>query len=257
MLISALGATGRGARAALGGAGALGLFFGRTLRALFTAPLHGEGVLEQAVRVGVHSAAIVACIMFFIGANTAIVGHAIFSQFGGQSMIGMYVGLSSFIGVAPILVGALLAAKPGTEITATIASMRVKEQIDALEVMAVNPYWFLMVPRLLAFLLVTPALLSLAEAASIAGGYVASIYQLGVNPGTFVDDVYRLVTMGDLVKAAVRAEAFAVVIWLVSCFFGYHSKPGPAGVSRAINLAVVLGSTAIIVLNYVLTEVMY
>lgn len=257
MVAQALGLVGRGARALFAGAGAMGVFFGRTLGALFSAPLFGEGLIEQAVKVGVNTAPIMACIMFFIGANTALVGYAIFSQFGGQNMIGMYVGLSSFIGIAPILVGAMLAAKPGTEITATIASMRVKEQIDALEVMAVNPYWYLMVPRLLAFLLVTPALLALAEATSIAGGYVASVFQLGVNPGTFMADVYRLVSLSDMVKAMVRAEAFALVVWLVSCFFGYFSKPGPAGVSRAINLAVVIGATAIILLNYVLTEVLY
>lgn len=219
-------------------------------------PLASE-ILTQSVRIGVHTVGILCCVLFFIGANVALVGYAIFKQFGAQEMIGIYVGLSSVIGLAPLIVGAMLGAKPGTEIAATIASMRVKEQIDALEVMAVNPYWYLIVPRVIAFLIVTPALVAFAICACVAGGYVASVYQLGVNPGIFMTDVVRFLTFSDIWKGLIRAEIFALIACGVSCFYGYYSAPGPAGVSRAINLAVVVVSTAIVVVNYFLTELMY
>lgn len=252
-----LAVTGRSAIALLALLGRMGEFGGRMAYWLFGSRPYMEGVLEQCVRIGVHTVGILSCILFFVGANVAIVGYSIFKQFGGQDMVGIYVGLSSVIGMAPLIVGAMLAAKPGTEITATIASMRVKEQIDALEVMAVNPYWFLMVPRFIAYLIVTPALVAFAYATSIAGGYMAAVFQLGVNPGTFLADAVRFLTVADLVNGIVRAEVFAVVICLMSCFFGFFSKPGAAGVSRAINLSVVVGSTTIIVINYFLTEMMY
>ncbi|MEB3285505.1 MAG: ABC transporter permease [Candidatus Sericytochromatia bacterium] len=214
-------------------------------------------VVEQCVRIGIHTVGILMCVLFFIGANVALVGYVIFKQFGGQDMVGIYVGLSCVIGLAPLIVGAMLAAKPGTEIAATVASMRVKEQIDALEVMAVNPYWYLMVPRLLAYIVVTPPLFALAVVASVGGGYVAAVYQLGINPGVFMADVLRFLSFSDLWKGLIRAEVFAVSICFLACFYGFTSRPGPAGVSRAINLAVVVGSTTIIVANYFLTELMY
>lgn len=255
-MVNVLAGTGRLAIAFLAAVGQLGFFTSNLAGWLVRPPFWSE-IIVQAVRIGVYSAPIVAAINFFVGANVALVGHAIFSQFGGQGMIGIYVGLSCIIGMAPIIVGAMLGAKPGTEIAATIASMRVKEQIDALEVMAVNPYWYLVVPRFLAFLIVTPGLIVVADFASVAGGYVAAVYQLGTNPGTFMADVLRFLSMGDLVKGLIRGEIFAAIICVIACYYGYYSRPGPAGVSRAINLGVVFGSVSIIVINYFLTELMY
>lgn len=256
-LVSVLAATGRFTLGVLGTIGRMGQFGGQTMSWMVSQRPLLEEVLEQSIKIGLNTVGIMCCILFFVGANVALVGESSFRQFGGQDLLGIYVGLSCVVGMAPLIVGAMLACKPGTEITATIASMRVKEQIDALEVMAVNPFWFLVVPRFLAYLIVTPALVVFAYAASVGGGYMAAVLQIGHNPGTFMADVVRFLTLGDLVNGIVRAEVFAVVICLMSCFYGYHSAPGPAGVSRAINLAVVVGCTTIIVINYFLTEIMY
>lgn len=256
-VVNALGGLGRAAFTLLALLGRMGAFVAEIGHWLVARRPVAAEVLTQSVRIGVHTVGILSCVLFFIGANVALVGYAIFKQFGAQEMIGIYVGLSSVIGLAPLIVGAMLGAKPGTEIAATIASMRVKEQIDALEVMAVNPYWYLIVPRLLAFLIVTPALVGFAIFACISGGYVASVYQLGVNPGIFMNDVVRFLTFSDIWKGLIRAEVFALIACGVSCFYGFYSAPGPAGVSRAINLAVVVVSTAIVVVNYFLTELMY
>ena len=257
LVVNALGGLGRSAFALLALLGQMGLFVAETGHWIVARRPLAREVITQAVRIGVNTVGILCCVLFFIGANVALVGYAIFKQFGAQEMIGIYVGLSSVIGLAPLIVGAMLGAKPGTEIAATIASMRVKEQIDALEVMAVNPYWYLIVPRLLAFLIVTPALVAFAIVACTAGGYVAAVYQLGVNPGIFMADVVRFLTIADLWKGLIRAEVFALIACGLSCFYGFYSQPGPAGVSRAINLAVVMVSTAIVVVNYFLTELMY
>ena len=256
-MVGVLQTTGRLTLSLLAALGKLGFFTAHTLKALFTNRPFLSEVLHQAHRVGVQTAGVLCVILFFVGANVSLVGHAIFTQFGGQNLIGIYVGLSCVVGMAPIIVGAMLCAKPGTEMAAAIASMRVNQQIDALEVMAVNPYWYLVAPRFLAYLLVTPALVVFAYFASVAGGYVTAVYQLGINPGTFLADTVRFLTMADLINGIVRGQIFAFVIGLLACFYGFYSAPGPAGVSRAINMAVVFGSVTIIVLNYFLTELMY
>jgi phospholipid/cholesterol/gamma-HCH transport system permease protein len=257
MMTQALGGIGRGAISLLGLIGRLGKFSGNLLLWLTTSTPFFSEVLRQCIRIGLHSAGIINLILFFIGANVALIGYTIFQQFGGQDLIGIYVGLSCVIGLAPLIVGAMLGAKPGTEIAATIASMRVKEQIDALEVMAVNPFWYLIVPRLLAYLIVTPPLVVFAYFSSIGGGYFAATVQLHVNPGSFMSDVVRFLVVADVWKGIIRAEVFAILTCLIACFYGYYSAPGPAGVSRAINLAVVVASTTIVVVNYFLTEMMY
>lgn len=237
--------------------GKMATFGAKVVHSLLTQRPFASEVIHQCYRIGVQTVGILSVILFFIGANVSLVGYATFQEFGGQNMIGIYVGLSCVVGLAPIIVGAMLGAKPGTEISAAIASMRVNQQIDALEVMAVNPFWYLMVPRFLAYLIVTPGLVVFAYASSVLGGYVVAVYQLGVNPGTFMGDVLSYLTLSDLWKGIIRAEIFAVVVCLMSCYYGFNSAPGPAGVSRAINWAVVIGSTSIIVLNYFLTEIMY
>jgi phospholipid/cholesterol/gamma-HCH transport system permease protein len=256
-VVTPLIVTGRAALALLAMLGRLGQFSATLLGCLVTSRPFFAEVWAQSTRIGVQSVLIISAINFFVGANVALVGGASFKQFGGQDMVGIYVGLSCIVGMAPILVGAMLCAKPGTEIAATIASMRVKEQIDALEVMAINPYWYLIVPRFLAFLIVTPGLIVFAYLACVGGGAMAAIFQLGNNPGVFFSDVINYLTVQDLWNGIIRGEFFAAVTCLISCFFGYYSEPGPAGVSKAINYAVVAGSVSIIVLNYFLVEVMY
>lgn len=253
----ALGQVGRWTLLFLEAIGSMSRFVGRAMGVLLQGRVFWAEVVQAMVRAGLHTAGIIALVLFFIGANVALSGDAIFRSFGGQDLIGIYVGLSCVIGLAPLIVGAMLASKPGTEIAATIASMRVKQQIDALEVMAVDPFWYLVVPRLVAFMLVAAPLTVMAYVVSVGGGYVAATAQLGANPATFMQDVVRFLHFSDLWKGIVRAEVFALVSVFIAAYFGYHSRPGPAGVSRAINLSVVLSCTTIVVVNYVLTELMY
>jgi phospholipid/cholesterol/gamma-HCH transport system permease protein len=238
-------------------AGNLGYFLLYIVKSLVYKRPYISEIIQQSQRIGLNTLPTLGAVSFFVGANVALTGFTIFKQFGGQNMVGVQVGVSCVIGMSPIIVGAMMGAKPGTEMTATIASMRVKEQIDALEVMAVDPFWYLIIPRLAAYLIVTPALVVYAYATSMLGGYLISVYQLGVNPGIVFNDLFRFLTMDDFFKGIFRAELFALVIGLYSCYYGFYSRPGPAGVSRAINLAIVVGSTIIMIINYFLTEMLY
>jgi phospholipid/cholesterol/gamma-HCH transport system permease protein len=237
--------------------GRIGAFFVNVLVWLFRRLPDGREVLNQMMIIGVQTVPVLVFVCAFVGSNVALVGFSIFKQFGGQGLLGVYVGVSCFREMAPIIAGAMLAAKPGTDVAATIATMRVKEQIDALEVMAVNPYWFLMVPRFIAFMLVTPALIIFADFACVAAGYLVAVYQLGVNGGTFLNDMAQYTSTQDIVNGMIKGMVFALLTFIISCYSGFTSKPGPKGVSQAINRAVVIIASSVVLVDYFLTEIMY
>jgi phospholipid/cholesterol/gamma-HCH transport system permease protein len=237
--------------------GRIGAFFINVLVWMFRRFPDGREVVRQMVNIGVQTVPVLVFVCIFVGSNVALVGFSIFKEFGGQGLLGVYVGVSCFREMAPIITGAMLAAKPGTDVAATIATMRVKEQIDALEVMAVNPYWYLMVPRFIAFMFVTPALIVFADFASVGAGYAVAVYQLGVNPGNFVNDLAQYTGTDDIVNGMLKGMVFALVTFVISCYSGFTSKPGPKGVSQAINRAVVIIASSVVLVDYFLTEIMY
>ncbi len=237
--------------------GRINIFTLKILSVLFSKPLSAKLVFEQMYLIGVKTLPVLAAVCIFVGTNVAIVGFNIFKQFGGQDLIGAYVGLSCIREMAPILVGAIMAAKPGTDISATIATMRVKEQIDALEVMSVDPFWFLILPRMVAFVLVAPILVIFADFFCVGSAYLISVFQLNVNSAKFIEDIITYVEVIDFFKGMVKGVISSALVCILSCYFGYNSAPGPKGVSKAINVSVVLESSLIVIVNYFLTEMMY
>lgn len=237
--------------------GRWGIFSGRVVREMVSATFEPASLVEEAYRIGVQSLFIVCAIAFFIGSNIALQGYYAFREFGGQNLVGIFVALACVREMGPIVAGSMVAAKAGTAMAATIATMRVKGQIDALEVLAVNPYRYLIVPRLLASLIALPLLVVFADFFSVAAGYFVSVYQLGVNPGTYIENVVAYTGMGDVFFGMVKGGVFAALICLLSCYQGYYSEPGPEGVGRATNRAVVSVCVICIIVNYLLSELLY
>jgi phospholipid/cholesterol/gamma-HCH transport system permease protein len=237
--------------------GRISYFAGDIFRWLFIAVPSGKLFLEEVYRIGIRSLPIVGAVAFFIGSNIAIQGYGLFKEFGGESMVGMFVGLATIREMAPIVAGAMVAAKSGSEIAASIATMRVKQQIDAMEVMAVNPFWYLMVPKFLAAIVVVPLLVLVADFFTLASGYVVSVYQLKVNSGVFMLNLARFVTPRDIMFSMIKGLVFGVVVCILSCYYGYHSKPGARGVGTATNRSIVSISALSIIINYFLSELMY
>ncbi|MCX6357072.1 MAG: ABC transporter permease, partial [Candidatus Aureabacteria bacterium] len=130
-------------------------------------------------------------------------------------------------------------------------------QIDALEVMAVNPYRYLIAPRLIACVVALPLLVIFADLATLVSGYLVAVYQLGVNAGVFIQSVQSSVGMRDIFMGMLKGAVFAIFICTLSCYQGFYSLPGPEGVGRATNRAVVSVCIICIMLNYLLSEIMY
>lgn len=237
--------------------GAFGLFVAAFVRASVTNPPPVERTFEEAYRIGVQSMPILLIVNVFVGTNLAVQGNNAFEQLGGQSMVGTFVALAGVRELAPIMVASMVAAKAGTEMASQIAVMRIQEQIDALEVMAINPHWFLVTPRLLGILLVLPGLTMISVATLLVAAWIVAVWQLGLNGSEFIGQCAETTRVIDLAFGAVKAFVFGIIICLVSCFYGFTSPKGPAGVGKATNSAVVVSAVICAILNYVLSEILY
>jgi phospholipid/cholesterol/gamma-HCH transport system permease protein len=237
--------------------GRLAIFTGRVLRRLCSTPPVLGNLLEESYRVGVQSLFIVCAVAAFIGSNIALQGYFAFKAFGGQNLVGIFVALACVREMGPIVAGSMVAAKAGTGMATAIATMRVKGQIDALEVMGVNSYWYLIVPRLIAALIAMPLLVVFADLITVFSGYLVSVYQLGVSSGTFIENVIQYTRMSDVLFGMTKGIVFGFLICLLSCYQGYYSQPGPEGVGRATNRAVVSVCIICIMVNYLMSELMY
>ncbi len=213
--------------------------------------------LEEAYRIGVRSLPILLTISVFVGTNLAVQGYNAFVPLGGQRLVGMFVALAGVRELAPIMVAAMVAAKAGTEMASQIAVMRIRQQIDALEVMAVDPHWYLVTPRLFGIILVLPALTVLSVFTLVLASWVVAVVQLGLNGHEFLAYARSTSHVTDLLFCTIKGFSFGVTICLVSCFYGFRSAPGPAGVGQATNAAVVTSAVACAVANYFLSRWLY
>ncbi len=214
-------------------------------------------LMEEAWNIGLKSLPILFIISAFVGTNLALQGYNAMRPLGGGRLVGMFVALAGARELAPIIAAAMVAAKAGTEMASQIGVMRIREQLDALEVMAVNPYAHLVTPRLLGITLVLPALTIISIFLMIAAGYLVAVHQLGLNGAVFLRFAATGIAPMDFVYGMVKAVWFGLVICTVSCYFGFTCKDGPQGVGQATNRAVVVSAVVCVTTNYFISELLY
>lgn len=214
-------------------------------------------IWREAFRIGVMSLPILLVIAAFVGTNLALQGFYAFRPLGGGRLVGMFVSLAGVRELGPIIAASMVAAKAGTEMASQIGVMRIREQIDALEVMAINPYAWLITPRLVGIVLVLPALTIIAIFTMLASGYLVAVFQLGLNGSTYLTFATQGITAMDFVYGMLKAVWFGVVICLVSCWYGFTCGRGPEGVGEATNRAVVSSAVICVFTNYFISEVLY
>jgi len=214
-------------------------------------------VMAEAYKIGIRSLPILLVISGFVGTNLALQGYNAFRPLGGQRLVGMFVSLAGVRELAPTIAAAMVAAKAGTEMASQIGVMRIREQIDALEVMAINSLSYLVAPRLIGILLVLPALTIVAIFSMVASGYAVSVLQLGLSGHSFLQFAGEGVQAVDFLYGVLKALVFGVVICTVSCWYGFNCGSGPEGVGRATNRAVVTSAVICVTINYFISEVLY
>lgn len=193
----------------------------------------------------------------FTGMVLALQSYTGFTRFNAEGAIAGVVVLSVTRELAPVLAGLMVAGRVGAAIAAEIGTMRVTEQIDALCTLSVNPFKYLIAPRLIAATITLPILVLIGDIIGVYGGYVVSIYNLGFSPGTYLTQTWDIIETMDVVSGLVKAGAFGFIVAVMGCYNGFNSGRGAQGVGAATTNAVVSSSILILIFNYLLTQVFF
>ena len=213
--------------------------------------------LRQMVRVGVNSIPLVFLTTLFTGMVLALQTYNGFARFNAQSLVGAVVALSLMRELAPVLSALMVTGRVGSAMAAEIGSMRVTEQIDALEALATEPVHYLVVPRVIAATVMMPLLVVLGDVVGMYGGYFVAVQLLGSNPVTYYESTFQYVDMNDLTSGLVKAAVFGLVFSVIACMKGYYTEGGAEGVGRSTTQAVVAGSLSILLVDFFLTRLLF
>jgi phospholipid/cholesterol/gamma-HCH transport system permease protein len=236
--------------------GRMGRFVGDIADGFRRPPLYVAEIVANARRVAFQCIVPVVAILFPTGMISALMGLKIMTLFGTERMLSSLLAQGIVKEMAPSLAGIMIAAQAGSAIAGEIGTMRVKEEVDALGVMAVNPVKFLVIPRLVALAFVCPLICVIATVSGMLGGYVVAVVIKGQNMGVFIANLLAFVTLADIWTGMLKSAVFGVAVGFIACFYGYHVTGGAVGVGKAANNTVVYSIVAVAVLNYVLTTVL-
>jgi phospholipid/cholesterol/gamma-HCH transport system permease protein len=241
----------------LAAAGRLTLFAANGLSHCVRPPLYLRLIGRQMIDIGYYSLPVVGLTAIFTGMVLALQSYTGFARFAAESAIPNVVVVSITRELGPVLAGLMVAGRVGAAMAAEIGTMRVTEQIDALDTLATNPFKYLVAPRLIAGITTLPILVFVADIIGVFGGYLVSIYKLGFNPTIYLKNTIDFVEFEDVFSGLVKAAVFGFLITLMGCYHGYNSKGGAQGVGAATTNAVVSASILILCFNYFITELFF
>lgn len=261
-MVAILGHTGRATLNGLYAASLVCVLMVDTMNWILIQPLRGKGlrvksVVLHFVEFGVRSLPIVCMICFLVGVIIAMQSAYTLEKWGATRFIANLVGVSALRELAPLMTAILITGRCGAAITAEIGTMKVAEEIDALEVMGLNPTKFLIVPKFLAMLFAVPCVTVIAMLVMILGGYMVSVYVIGVDAITYAEQTSLALEMRDLVTGMVKSVFFAIVICWVGVYRGFQVEGGAEGVGNRTTASVVTSIFMIIVVDMIWTWLFY
>lgn len=222
-----------------------------------TPPFYGKIFAGQLLAIGLYSLPVVGMTALFTGAVLALQSYTGFSRFNAESSIASVVVISITRELGPVMAGLMLAGRVGAQIAAEIGTMKVTEQIDALATLNAHPMRYLVMPRIIAALLMTPFLVLIADIIGVFGGYLVSVYKLGFGPHLYLRNTFDMVRASDVGSGLIKAAAFGLIVTCMGCYHGYTSRGGAQGVGRATTDAVVSASVLILIVNYIITGLLF
>jgi len=240
--------------------GELALFAGRFFKESFKRPFEFNEFIRQCFYLGNLSLPLVAITGFIIGLVFTLQSRPTLEEFGAASWIPSMVSISIIREIGPIITALICAGKIGSGIGAELGSMRVTEQIDAMEVSGTNPMKYLVVTRIMATTLMIPILVFFGDAIAIYGSYLVENIKGNVSFTLFFNQVFDSLEFQDVLPATIKTFFFGFAIGLVGCFKGYTCKTGTAGVGIAANSAVVLSSMLLFIIDFIavfITDLIY
>jgi phospholipid/cholesterol/gamma-HCH transport system permease protein len=242
-------AVGRGALSAVAAVGKAGYLAAGAVRALRKGALWTPHLLGQMSRIGVDSVPIALFIASFTGIVLALQASYTFTGAIPLYFVGTLVGKTMVLELGPVLTGLALSGRVGANIAAELGTMRVTEQVDALETLAYDPIAYLVVPRVIAGAIMFPMVVILADALGILAGWATSLYLLDMTSAEFLKGLRLFFQPLDVQFSAIKAVSFGIIVTSVGCFFGFHTTGGAEGVGRSTTQSVVVSSMLILVLD--------
>ncbi len=220
-------------------------------------PYDFRQLFKQMIRVGVASTPVILLISMFTGMVMALQIFNVLARFGAERYVGSIVALSMVRELSCVLGALVIAGRCGSAMGAELGTMRVTEQIDALEVLATDPIHYLMVPRVWATAVMLPLLIVLGDAIGIYGGYLVSVVLMGANPVTYMENTFQYMDIQDMTSGLIKAAVFGVLIAVIGCQKGFYTRGGAEGVGKATTQSVVLASIAILVSDFFMTKLLF
>lgn len=237
--------------------GGLAILLGQIIFWTFAPRMRKNQVLDQMYKIGVASFPIVFLISLFTGMVLALQSAYQMQKMSAEMYIASLVALSLVRELGPVLTALIVAGRCGAAITAELGTMKVTEQVEALETLSENPVQYLMVPRFLALIVMVPLLTVFADFFGIIGGYLIGVGKLNITHAMYMKMTYEPMMLKDMSTGLIKSIMFAIIICVISCFEGINSGGGAEGVGRATTASVVRSFILIIVTDCFLTALFY
>lgn len=237
--------------------GKTSIFMFKGIKSCFCPPFFFKEILKQAKEVGFYSLPIVGLTAIFAGMVLALQMYIGFTRFDAEGAIATVVVISITRELGPVFAGLMVSGRMSSAIAAEIGSMRVTDQIDALETLGVDPYKFLVAPRIIAGVIMVPFLVLIADIIGVFGGFLVSTTLLEFSSGAYITQTVQNLEAIDVISGLCKASVFGFSMAAFGCYHGFFSDLGAKGVGNATTNAVVSSCIGVLVLNYVLTALFF
>ncbi|KKR96217.1 MAG: ABC transporter, permease [candidate division TM6 bacterium GW2011_GWE2_41_16] len=233
------------------------LFLVQAIVIAFTKRLNVRQTIDQMKKIGVDSLPIVMLTGFCTGLVLAAQSYIGFSRVGAIDFIGTIVTLGMIRELGPVLTGLIVVGRAGSSIAAEIGSMQISEQIDALRTLRVDPFQYIVTPRIVASVFIFPLITIFSMLCGIIGGYMYCVYGLSMNSDSYISMIQPYVVMSDITGGLTKAAVFGLILAWISTYNGYKTRGGAQGVGESTTQSVVMASILIVVSDYFLTTLLF
>ncbi|MDP8263662.1 MAG: ABC transporter permease [Candidatus Ancaeobacter aquaticus] len=220
-------------------------------------PVKRSHIVTQMIDTGVHSLVIVIVISFFVGLTMAMLLAYQLRQFGSESLISSFTAIAFTRELGPLMTAIVISGRVGASFTAELGTMKVSEEIMALETSAINPVRYLISPRLLAMIIMVPCLVVISDVMGMIGGFVIGKFQLGIESAYYIDKSLMALQLKDIVTGMVKSVAFAIIICMVGCYYGFIVEGGAEGVGKYTTVSVVCSLITVVAADCFFTALFY
>ncbi|GBE04791.1 putative phospholipid ABC transporter permease protein MlaE [bacterium BMS3Abin10] len=242
--------------------GRMGIFLFFSVASIFKPPYKISPIIKQVYIIGALSVSVILFTGAFTGMVLGLQGYHTLNKVGAEAWLGSMVALGLIRELGPVMAALMVTGRAGSAICAEIGIMRISEQIDALDCMAIDPHKFIIAPKFIAGVISLPLLTAIFDVVGIFGGYAVGVGLLGASEGAYFSSIYSNVEFADVYMGLVKPLCFGLLITWICSAKGYfvhlerNASFGAEGVSRATTNAVVLSSVCILVFDYILTSLL-